>query len=153
MPRNALPPPRRASEAALEALIDPGNAVTSGTNGTSGLVRSAVAPGSAGALVTRGTNDTSEIRETRDVRGNPDTPGSSNNAGTSGATSHPPREHVKIRRALADEMRDAVWFLTERGRPRVQLGELLDEAVVAWLTESQRQHNGGAKFPRRGRLR
>ena len=64
-----------------------------------------------------------------------------------------PWEHVKVRRALADEMRDAVWFLSEHGRPRVRLGELLDEAVSAWLDEVKREHNGGEDFPRRGRLR
>jgi hypothetical protein len=54
---------------------------------------------------------------------------------------------------LADEMRDAVWFLSEHGRPRVQLGEILDEAVERWLTEVKQEHNGGKDFPRRGRLR
>jgi hypothetical protein len=60
---------------------------------------------------------------------------------------------VKLRRSLADEMRDAVWFLSEHGRPRVQLGEILDEAVERWLTEVKQEHNGGEDFPRRGRLR
>lgn len=139
MSRNALPPTRRASEAALDALIDPG---TSGTPGSSG---------------TWGT------RETFVTAGTPDNGGTSNTSGTEGApgtrgnpiASIPtePREHVKVRRALADEMRDAVWFLSEHGRPRVRLGELLDEAVSAWLDEVKREHNGGEGFPRRGRLR
>lgn len=60
---------------------------------------------------------------------------------------------MKLRRSLADEMRDAVWFLSEHGRPRVQLGEILDEAVERWLTEVKQEHNGGKDFPRRGRLR
>jgi len=46
-----------------------------------------------------------------------------------------------------------VWFLSEHGRPRVQLGELLDEAIEAWLTDAKKQHNGGQAFPHRGRLR
>jgi hypothetical protein len=50
-------------------------------------------------------------------------------------------------------MRDAVWFLSEHGRPRVQLGELLDEAVEAWLAEAKKTHNEGQDFPHRGRLR
>jgi hypothetical protein len=36
---------------------------------------------------------------------------------------------------LGDEMRDVVGFLSEHGRPRVQLGEILDAAVKRWLTE------------------
>jgi hypothetical protein len=63
------------------------------------------------------------------------------------------REHVKIRRPLADEMRNAVWFFAEHGRPRVQLGELLDEAVAAWLQQMKQAHNEGHDFPHRGRLR
>ena len=136
MSRNALPPTRRASEVALEALIDPGT------------------PGSGGTWSTRDTSVTA---------GTPDDGGTSNTSGTEGASgtrgtssaSMPtePREHVKVRRALADEMRDAVWFLSEHGRPRVRLGELLDEAVSAWLDEVKREHNEGEGFPRRGRLR
>jgi hypothetical protein len=127
--RNALPPGRRASEAALDSLIDPG---TSGTSGAS---------------VLRGSSDN---RSTSGVRGNRDTGGV---RGASGARSIEPRDHVKLRRSLADEMRDAVWFLSEHGRPRVQLGEILDEAVERWLTEVKQEHNGGGNFPRRGRLR
>src|SRR4051794_19809739 len=53
----------------------------------------------------------------------------------------------------AYEKRDAVWFLSEHGRPRVQLGELLDEVVEAWLAEAKKTHNQGQDFPHRGRLR
>jgi len=60
---------------------------------------------------------------------------------------------LKLRRDLADEMRDAVWFLSGHGRPRVQLGEMLDEAIEAWLSDAKEQHNGGQTFPHRGRLR
>ncbi len=63
------------------------------------------------------------------------------------------RQHVKLRSDLADEVRDAVWFLSEHGRPRVQLGELLDEAVDAWLADAKVRYNGGGDFPHRGRLR
>lgn len=87
---------------------------------------------------------------TSGIRGNRDTGGV---RGASGAPSIEPRDHVKLRRSLADEMRDAVWFLSEHGRPRVQLGEILDEAVERWLTEVKQEHNGGENFPRRGRLR
>lgn len=64
-----------------------------------------------------------------------------------------PRDHVKVARPLVDEMRDAVWFLSEHGRPRVQLGELIDEAIGAWLKAAKADHNGGKAFPVKGRLR
>ncbi len=64
-----------------------------------------------------------------------------------------PREHVKIARPLADEMRDAVWFFSDNGRPRVRLGDLLDEAIRSWLEMSKQVHNDGGNFPVRGRLR
>jgi len=100
---------------------------------------------------------------TADVSGTADTPGTSGTSGTSdvsgpadtSATKKAPeqRDHVKVARSLAAEMRDAVWFLSEHGRPRVQLGELLDEAVRAWLNVAKAKHNGGEPFPARGRLR
>ncbi len=42
------------------------------------------------------------------------------------------------------------WFLSGHGRPRVQLGELLDEAIEAWLSDAKEQHNGGQTFPHLG---
>ena len=54
---------------------------------------------------------------------------------------------------LAVELRNAVWFLSEHGRPRVKLGEVMDEAVEQWLTKVKDEHNGGEDFPHRGRLR
>src|SRR3954469_196265 len=92
-------------------------------------------PGTAGSPGNQGTPDTSDTR------------------GTSPHPKPAPREHVKLRRDLAAEMRDAVWFLTEHGRPRVQLGELLDEAIEAWLAEAKKTHNEGQDFPHRGLLR
>jgi len=136
--RNALPPGRRASEAALDSLIDPGNSGTSGFSITRGT------PDNGSTSDNRGSTVTSGIRDNRDTRGT---------QGASGARSNEPRDHVKLRRSLADEMRDAVWFLSEHGRPRVQLGEILDEAVERWLTEVKQERNGGEDFPRRGRLR
>ena len=136
--RNALPPGRRASDAALDSLIDPG------TSGTSGLSVTRDTPDNRRTSDNRGSTVTSGIRGNRDARGT---------QGASGARSNEPRDHVKLRRSLADEMRDAVWFLSEHGRPRVQLGEILDEAVERWLTEVKQEHNGGEDFPRRGRLR
>jgi hypothetical protein len=136
--RNALPSGRRASEAALDSLLDPG------------------VSGSSGFSVTRGTPDN---ESTSDNRGSTVTSGNRGNRGTGGTRSasdtrsNEPRDHLKLRRSLADEMRDAVWFLSEHGRPRVQLGEILDEAVERWLTEVKQEHNGGKDFPRRGRLR
>lgn len=139
--RNALPPGRRASEAALDSLIDPGT------------------PGTSSFSVTRGTPGNESISDnqgstvTSDIRGNRVNRGARGTQGASSARSNEPRDHVKLRRSLADEMRDAVWFLSEHGRPRVQLGEILDEAVERWLTEVKQEHNRGEDFPRRGRLR
>jgi hypothetical protein len=130
--RNALPPARRPSERALDALLDPGIAVTSVVSGPRGVSET---------TDTSATADTNGVQVTSDV------------SGTSDTKRIEPRDHVKIRRALADEMRDAVWFLSEHGRPRVQLGELLDEAVAGWLDAAKSDHNGGAPFPHRGRLR
>lgn len=135
MPRNALPPGRRASEAALDSLLDPG---TSGTSVSRDTSVNGSTSSNRDSTVISGPRDN---RDTEDIRD------------TSGTRSIEPRDHVKLRRSLADEMRDAVWFLSEHGRPRVQLGEILDEAVERWLTDVKQQHNGGEDFPRRGRLR
>ncbi len=184
MSRNALPPTRRPSEAALDALTDPGTSGTTvtrddagnrGTRGTpdaSGNGGNPVASETTENLVTSVTLETADVQGTTgtsittDTARNPGNPGVSGNSGDLGNSSKPGnssnsgtsrpvdlREHVKIRRALADEMRDAVWFFSEHGRPRVQLGELLDEAVSDWLDQVKRDHNGGEDFPRKGRLR
>ena len=94
------------------------------------------------------------------------TPHVSGTSGTSGTRTTPvassgrgpkptaePRDHVKVARSLAAEMRDAVWFLSEHGRPRIQLGELFDEAVRTWLEATKAAHNNGRPFPGRGPLR
>lgn len=117
---------------------------------TSGTPDTAVTLGTYGNSVNGGALDDQVVN---------DYSGVSDTSGTAGPSTVPvrartePRDHVKVRRALADEMRDAVWFLSEHGRPRVQLGELLDEALQAWLTEAKMAHNDGKPFPHRGRLR
>lgn len=67
--------------------------------------------------------------------------------------SRPPSEHVRLPRPVVDEMRDAVWFLGEHGRPRVTLVEILEEAVIAWLDQTKKAQNNGEPFPHRGALR
>ncbi len=114
---------------ALDTLTDPGTRGTPSVQGS------------------RGSRDTSGTLVTQEVSGSRGTPR------TEQWTKPALRDHVKLRRDLADEVRDAVWFLSEHGRPRVQLGELLDEAIEAWLTDAKKQHNGGQAFPHRGRLR
>ena len=130
-PRKALPGKdsgiTRPMDRALDTLTDPEG--TSGVRGTGGVrvpEETAVTSGTSGTIVTRGASVRSKAI---------------------------PREHVKLRRDLADEVRDAVWFLSEHGRPRVQLGELLDEAIDAWLVVAKEQYNEGHTFPHRGRLR
>jgi len=130
-PRKALPGKdsgiTRPMDRALDTLTDPEG--TSGVRGTGGVrepEETSGTSGTSGTVVTRGALVRSKAI---------------------------PREHVKLRRDLADEVRDAVWFLSEHGRPRVQLGELLDEAIDAWLVVAKEQYNEGHTFPHRGRLR
>ena len=153
---------------------------TSGTGGTSDtrvVPGTPGSPGPSGAGETPGTAGTSstpansaspgtlEPRDSSVTEGTPGDEGVLADSGTSGtlgtrgtlnargARKGEPRDHVKLARSLADEMRDAVWFLSEHGRPRVQLGELLDEAVRSWLDATKARHNQGEQFPVRGRLR
>lgn len=110
--------------------------------------------GTSGTTDVVGTQDdavSSDTTGTPETHSNSDTKGVSGTSGTKTAAT--PRDHVKVSRPLVNEMRDAVWFLSEHGRPRVQLGELLDEAIGAWLTEAKAERNGGEPFPVRGRLR
>lgn len=133
-PRKALPGKdsgiTRPMDRALDTLTDP--------EGTSGV---------------RGTKGTSGVRDVIETAGTSDVSGTVVTRDTSIRPKAIPREHVKLRRDLADEVRDAVWFLSEHGRPRVQLGELLDEAIDAWLIVAKEQYNEGRTFPHRGRLR
>jgi hypothetical protein len=138
-----LPSPTTATPLSqvLDTLTDPGTPgnsdvwVTSGTSGPRDDRDTSGPAGSSVSSVTQGSLDNSGNRVTSDRR-KPAT-----------------RDHVKLRSDLAAEMRDAVWFLSEHGRPRVQLGELLDEAVEAWLAEAKKTYNDGQDLPHRGRLR
>src|SRR5512135_668062 len=144
--RNALPAHyQRPTEALLDHLV---------TLGTQDVRDDEENQGTTDASDTSDTAGTDGISCTLDNGGDSGTSDTSVTRSTTGVRPPPePRDHVKLRRSLADEMRDAVWFLSEHGRPRVQLGELLDEAVAAWLAQIKAHHNGGADFPRRGRLR
>lgn len=139
-PRKALPGKdsgiTRPMDRALDTLTDPEG--ISGVRGTRGV---------------KGTLGASGVRESEENAGSSDVSATVVTRGTSIRPKAIPREHVKLRRDLADEMRDAVWFLSEHGRPRVQLGELLDEAIDAWLIVAKEQYNDGHPFPHRGRLR
>jgi hypothetical protein len=144
-----LPSPTAASPLAqvLDTLTDPGTPVPSDVSVDSGPL---VTPVTRDNLGTGSTSDASDNQASSDTRDTRDTSGT---RGTSEDRKPAARDHVKLRRDRAAEMRDAVWFLSEHGRPRVQLGELLDEAVEAWLTEAKKSHNDGQNFPHRGRLR
>lgn len=135
-----------------DALL--GGRASAGTAVTANVLDDSVNQGNKGAAGTRGSSVTRrrggkqravEAQSVSVDRGNSDTPGAKPTA--------TPRDHVKVSRPLVDEMRDAVWFLSEHGRPRVQLGELLDEAISAWLKTVKAEHTRGAAFPVRGRLR
>ncbi len=167
--RSALPPTgyKRPTEATLDHLVDTGTRGTAGAFGTTETSGGPGGPGdpgdpgdqgalgAKGVLGDRGASGTGGSTGTMSVSVAPGTSGAEGTAGNSDVSERrtEPRDHVKVRRSLAAEMRDAVWFLSEHGRPRVQLGELLDEALQAWLTEAKATHNGGESFPRRGRLR
>ena len=154
---------RRPSADVLDDLTNPGISGTSNYSGTSGTVETIETQDvseTSGAVVTSGTKRNSGTSatqggsDTRDTSSNSETfdaSGTSGNSGTKPAAT--PRDHVKVSRPLVGEMRDAVWFLSEHGRPRIQLGELLDEAISAWLAAAKIDCNGGAPFPVRGRLR
>jgi hypothetical protein len=146
--------PRGETASALSQVIDTlTGPVASETSGT---------PDISGTGDVLGPSVTSGTSEPLDVPGTSVGAGTSDSLDTSGASSDPDtserrpparRTHVKLRNDLACEMRDAVWFLSEHGRPRVQLGELLDEAIEAWLAEAKKTHNKGQHFPHRGLLR
>ena len=138
--RSAALPPNYAPplDGTLDALTDLG--ASQDTSDTRGVLE---------GLGTRDTSDTSDTRDTPGIRG---IPGTQQGTATNG-NHREVRTHVKVRGPLVDEMRDAVWFLSEHGRPRVQLGELIDEAVAEWLSRIKAELNGAEDFPRRGRLR
>lgn len=129
-------PYQRPSADILDDLTNPGTLDVSGTLDVADSSEPSVTAGVVGNVRTLGTAVTQG------------TTGSSGNKVTAGS-----RDHVKVARPLVEEMRDAVWFLSEHGRPRVLLGELLDEAVRTWLTAAKGEHNDGQGFPVRGRLR
>jgi hypothetical protein len=135
----------------LDTLTDPVASDTSGNPNTPGTPDISGTGDAPGALVSSVTSVPLDAHGT-----------SVGASGTSGTSSEPDtserrpptrRTHVKLRNDLACEVRDAVWFLSEHGRPRVQLGELLDEAIEAWLAEAKKTYNEGQDFPHRGLLR
>ena len=157
---------QRPSADVLDDLTDPGTSESSvtldvvgnevpsatlGPSGTTGFL------GSTGNYGRKDVSDTIGGSGYEGTSANLGTKGTSDISGSSGARAAKPpatpRDHVKVARPLTDEMRDAVWFLSEHGRPRVQLGELLDEAIVAWLGTAKAKYNEGEPFPVRGRLR
>jgi hypothetical protein len=132
----------------LDTLTDPVASDTSGnpnTPGTPDFSGAGDAPGASVTSVPLDAHGTSV--------GASGTSGTSSEPDTSERRPPTRRTHVKLRNDLACEVRDAVWFLSEHGRPRVQLGELLDEAIEAWLAEAKKTYNEGQDFPHRGLLR
>ncbi len=126
---------------------------TPGTSDTGDLPVTPDVAVSSGAGVTSVTQGSPGTADTPDNVVTPDTSNARRGHTAENGKRSTLRDHVKLRRDLADEMRDAVWFLAEHGRPRVQLGELLDEAIEAWLSETKKRLNDGADFPHKGRLR
>ena len=170
---------RRPALDVLDELTDPGTSDvraprrtidTQDTEGTRGTPDNLSTSDDLVHSDTRGTVGNSGNQRPSGYSGNSaidqGTPHVSGTSGTSGTRTTPvassgrgpkptaePRDHVKVARSLAAEMRDAVWFLSEHGRPRIQLGELFDEAVRTWLEATKAAHNNGRPFPGRGPLR
>jgi len=141
--------------------VPPRTSDTEGTRGTPDNLRTSddlVHSDTRGTVGNSGNQEPSGYREnsaadqgTPHVSGTRTTPVASSGRGPKPTAE--PRDHVKVARSLAAEMRDAVWFLSEHGRPRIQLGELFDEAVRTWLEATKAAHNNGRPFPGRGPLR
>jgi len=164
---------RRPALDVLDELTDPGTSEvraprrTIDTEGTSGTPDNLSTSDDLVHSDTRGTVGNSGNQRPSGYRENSAADqGTPHVSGTSGTRTTPvassgrgpkstvePRDHVKVARSLAAEMRDAVWFLSEHGRPRIQLGELFDEAVRTWLEATKAAHNNGRPFPGRGPLR
>lgn len=141
---------RTAYTSVLDSLTEPD---TSGAPGASGTEDTSVNLDTSGTEDVSGNSDTQGASETSGYRDNRDNRGTRGTRERASTSTPPARDHVKLRRDLANQMRDAVWFLAEHGRPRVQLGEILDEAIEAWLAETKKTLNDGDDFPHKGRLR
>lgn len=137
---------QRPSADVLDDLTNPGTSGNFDTKEVSGTVVTQEPSVTSGSSVTVGTVSNEGYSGARGTSGITDVSRSSK-------TSASPRDHVKVARPLVNEMRDAVWFMSEHGRPRVQLGELLDEAISTWLKAAKEEHNEGEPFPVRGPLR
>lgn len=59
----------------------------------------------------------------------------------------------KYDRELLQQLRDAVLFLRQRGRPTMGLIDVLDEAITEWLERQKQAVNDGKDFPPGGNLR
>lgn len=59
----------------------------------------------------------------------------------------------KYDRELLQQLRDAVLFLRQRGRPTMGLIDVLDEAITQWLERQKQAVNDGNDFPPGGNLR
>ncbi len=59
----------------------------------------------------------------------------------------------KYDRELLQQLRDAVLFLRQRGRPTMGLIDVLDEAITQWLQRQKQAVNDGKNFPPGGNLR
>jgi hypothetical protein len=60
-----------------------------------------------------------------------------------------PRQHLKVRATLAEELRDAVSYMIDHGQPRTKLNEVIDQAVERWLAQAKKELMNGNDFPLR----
>lgn len=136
-----LPPRPSATTSTYDALTDPGTSVNPVTR---------VNPGVSIALVDRVPLVNSDDSVTSGNSDYPDNRGDS--VSRTGRRPGPPRtaeprQHLKVRASLAEQLRDAVSFMVDHGQPRTKLNDVLDQAVEQWLLQAKKAQNGGEDFP------
>lgn len=64
-----------------------------------------------------------------------------------------PRVPTRVDATKLQQMRNLTAFYRSKGRPLVELGELLDEALEEYLGRKRQELNDGKDFPEIGKLR
>lgn len=64
-----------------------------------------------------------------------------------------PRVPTRVDATKLQQMRNLTAFYRSKGRPLVELGELLDEALEEYLRRKRQELNDGKDFPEIGKLR
>jgi hypothetical protein len=132
-----LPPRPSATTSTYDALTDPGNLVD------------LVDQDNSVTLVNPNNRVTSVNQDNTGDLDNRVTPVADQARRPGPPRTAEPRQHMKVRASLAEELRDAVSFMVDHGQPRMKLNDALDEAVAEWLHRAKQEQNGGDEFPLR----